>query len=195
MQLQKINVKLFTDAPATLELAPFLDIFARWRGDASHPSQWIDLADYAHVTKGPGIMLIGKQGNLALDLRDPGPGILYANKAGLEGSVQERILEVFRRCLALTLALSEEPEYPQALAPRPGFWELAINDRLKAPNTDATDLALRPAIESTLARLFGSDHTLLREADLSRLYGFVIHAKQITDLETFGLRLQAPTVT
>ena len=189
MKLQKINVKLFTHTGQKIVLDPFLDIFARWREDATHPGRWIDLADYAHVAKGPGIMMIGKQGNLGLDLADPGPGILYANKRDLDGPAEDRVTETFRRCLTLTEALTAEPEYPQELSPRPGFWELSFNDRLETPNTDETDRLLRPAIEATIERLLGSNHTLIREANPNRRYGFVIHAEGAPTLEAIARRL------
>ena len=193
MELQRVNVKLFTDAPEQVVLDPFLDIFARWREDAGHPSRWVDLADYAHIPRGPGVMIIGKQGNLALDLADPGPGILYANKENLEGTVEDRILETFRRCLALTAVLTAEPEYPSDLKPRPGFWELSFNDRLETPNTDATDRLLRPAVEATVGRLLGTDHTLIRQTDPQRRYGFVIHSDEVTSLDVLSSKLQYAT--
>ena len=37
MELQRINVKLFTDAGGNIALDPFLDIFSRWREDSAHP--------------------------------------------------------------------------------------------------------------------------------------------------------------
>ena len=194
MDLQRINVKIFTDAGQEVVLDPFLDIFARWRDDARHPSQWIDLADYAHVTKGPGVMMIGKQGNLGLDLADPGPGILYANKRDLKGTPEDRVTETFRRCLALTGTLTAEPEYPSGLSPRPDSWELSFNDRLDTPNTDETDRQLRPAIESSIQKLLGSNHTLIREANPKRRYGFVIHADRAETLETIASRLQVDSL-
>ncbi len=194
MELQRINLKLFTDRGDQIVLEPLLDVFARWREDGGHPSGWIDMADYAHVAKGPGIMIIGKQGNLALDLADPGPGILYVNKRDLEGTIEERLMETFRRCLALSAALMGEPEYPSDLSPRPGFWELSFNDRLNMPNTEETDRELRPAIESTIERLLGSDHTLIREADPKRRYGFAIHAEGVSSLDTIASKLQVDSL-
>jgi len=194
MEIQRINVKLFTDVGKKIALDPFLDIFARWREDAAHPSRWIDLADYGHVPKGPGVMMIGKQGNLGLDLANPGPGILYANKAGLVGTTEDRLMETFRRCLALTEALTAEAEYPKDLSPKPGFWELTFNDRLETPNTDATDRLLRPSIEATIEKLLGSDHTLIRETDPKRRYGFVIEAEEVHTLEALASRLQVDSL-
>ena len=153
--LQRIHLKLLAEAPADFSLDPFLAIFARQRQDAGSPEDWVDLADYAHMPKGAGMLLAGQRANFSIDLGDPGPGFLYAGKSGHEGSIEQRVLETFRRCLALVEPLLAEPEYPPALQPAWGSWELVINDRLEAPNTDETDTALRPGIESALDRLFG----------------------------------------
>ena len=187
MNLQKINVKLFVDAPREVRLDAFLPVFARWRENKQHASQWVDMADYAHVPKGPGIMIIGHQGNLAVDLADPGPGILYANKKDLDGDNDKRILDCFRRALRLTQALIEEPEYPGELSPRPGSWQLTFNDRMNAPNTDETENTLRRSVDQALDRLFGrGHHTVLREKDPLLRYGFVIHSDNVDSLDTIA---------
>ena len=181
--LQRIHVKLLADAQPDLGLDPFLAIFGRWRQDKSHPSQWIDLADYAHMAKGPGILLVGKQGNFSANRDDPGLGLLYAGKAGFEGSEEERVLEAFRRCLELTQAVLEEPEYPTGLKLEPGSWELFINDRLNFPNNEATDAVLRSSIETALNTLFGvGGYTLARDGDPQRRYAFSIRAATSGDL-------------
>ena len=181
--LQRIHVKLLADAPPDLRLDPFLAIFGRWRQDKTHPAQWIDLADYAHMAKGPGILLVGKQGNYSINRDDPGLGLLYSGKTGFEGSEEERVIEAFRRCLELTLAIREEPEYPADLKLEPGSWELFINDRLNFPNNEATDTALKPSIESALDVLFGSGgYTLTRDTDPQRRYAFSIRASAPAEL-------------
>lgn len=173
--LQRIHVKLLADAPSSLSLNPFLAIFGQWRHDKSHPARWIDLADYAHMAKGPVIVLAGHQGNYSLDRNDPGLGLLYAGKKDFEGADDARIIEAFRRCLHLTKALVAEPAYPPDLKLRPGSWELFINDRLGFPNNDETDARLRPAITSALDRIFGSGaYTAKRDSDPQRRYGFAI---------------------
>lgn len=191
MNLQKINVKMFTDSGERIRLEPFLDVFARWREDHSHAAAWIDLADYAHVPQGPGVMLIGRRGNLAFDLADPGPGILYANKQDLSGGPAERIRETFRRGLALITALTGEPDYPAELKPRPGFWEVTFNDRLEAPHSAATDGVLAPAVREVAGQLFGTDGSrLIPQPDPGRRYGFAIHSEAAGSLEWVADRLE-----
>ena len=175
--LQRINAKLMADAPADLNIDSILAIFGRWRHDKDHPSDWVDLADYAHMARGQGILLVGKQGNFSVDLTDPGPGLLYGGKKDFQGPAANRVLEAIRRCLALAVPLVGEPEYPTGLKLQPGSWELTINDRLDFPNTDETDGQRGPDIRSALDTLFGAgNYTAEREPDLGRRYAYSVRA-------------------
>ncbi len=183
--LQRIHVKMLAEAPLSLSLDPFLAIFGQWRNDKSHPARWVDLADYAHMAKGPVIVLAGHQGNYSLDRNDPGLGLLYAGKKDFEGSDEERIVEAFRRCLDLTKVLIGEAAYPADLKLQPGSWEIFINDRLEFPNDDDTDARLRLAVKSALDRLFGSGaFTAERDSDPQRRYGFSIRASADVTMDT-----------
>ncbi len=191
MDIQKITFKLFTDAPAAISLDPFLAIFARWRQDESSPADWIDLADYAHVANGPGVALMGRQGNLSLDLAEPGPGIMWNNKKDLGGAIEDRIGETLRRGITLAHRLSTEPEYPASFSPRVGFWELSFNDRLELPNDAATDRLVRHGVEAVLDSLLGAgSYMIVRQSDPYRRYGFMIHCTAVPDLETLLDKLE-----
>ncbi len=184
MDLQRINLKLLADAPPDFSVDSFLAIFGRWRNDATNPAAWFDLADYAHMPKGAGVVLVGKQGNFSIDLGDPGPGLLYCGKQDYSGPVEQRITETFQRCLALVKPLLTEPEYPPDLEVQPGKWELAINDRLDSPNTGATDRELRPGISAALDTVFGPGaYAMERESDPQKRYGFSIRSSQITTID------------
>ena len=192
VDLQRINVKVFVAATEQMLLDPFLEIFAEWREDKSNTAEWIDLADYAHIVKGPGVMLIGHQGNLSTDLGDPGPGLLYANKQGLKGDPEDRLREVLRRALAHFSRLTSDTRYPTDLRPRSGFWEITFNDRLDFPNTDETDQKLEPVVRSLATQLFTPTVTLTRQPDLARRYGLTIHSQTASDLETLAAGLDNP---
>ena len=176
--LQRINAKLMADAPADLNIDSILAIFGRWRHDKDHPSDWVDLADYAHMARGQGILLVGKARQLFGGLGPiRGPGLLYGGKKDFQGRAANRVLEAIRRCLALAVPLVGEPEYPTGLKLQPGSWELTINDRLDFPNTDETDGQLGPDIRSALDTLFGAgNYTAEREPDLGRRYAYSVRA-------------------
>jgi hypothetical protein len=188
--LERISIKILTDAPPGLKLDPFLSIFGRWRKETSHPAQWVDLADYAHMPRGPGIVLIGKRANFSFDMGGEVPGVLYASKKDLTGSPEARLSAVFAACLEMSRRLIAEPEFPSGVSLRAGELELIFNDRLETPNTPGTDRVLAPVASAVLDRLFGAGWYRLRpESDPARRYGLSIQAKQAPSLDSLIARL------
>ena len=150
IDLQRIDVKLLLNAPSEPDLDPFLVIFDRWRKVADHPSDWVDLADYAHMPAGPGILIAGKRDTYSVNLNPPGPGLLTSVRHGLSGALAERFREAFRRASELNSAVLAEPEFPREMAPIDGAWEIFANDRLLCPNTNEMDSAVRPELAAAL---------------------------------------------
>ncbi|HYM09390.1 MAG TPA: hypothetical protein VEU62_01590 [Bryobacterales bacterium] len=189
-EIQRIAVKILTNAPQSLNLDPVLSIFARWRKDESHPAQWVDLADYAHMSRGLGIVLVGRLCNFAFDMGLPAPGILYTSKKGLEGETEDRLRHVLRASLEMTRALLAEPEFPAGVHLDTGALELAFNDRLETPNIASTDRLLRPAVLAVLDQVFGSGgYEAAPERDPARRYGFSVRAVNPPPLEGLLARL------
>lgn len=195
INLQRINVKLMTAEVNDLDIDPFIGVFGRWRHDKTHHSRWIDLADYAHIPRGQGVVLVGKQGNFSIDLTDPGPGMLYCGKNDFEGPVATRVLEAMKRCLSLSLSLILEPEYPQKLLLRPGYWIVTVNDRLNFPNTAETEDKLGVSIRRAFENLFGSDNYLAtREPDPNRRYGYSVTVAGLPDAKEILEKITQLTV-
>ena len=182
--LQRIQIKVGTEVSPAFNLDPFMAIFARWRKDKLHPAEWVDLADYAHMLRGPGIVLVGQRCNFAMDLSGPGPGILYAAKKGLSGSYTERVLSAFKWCFDLANLLAAENEFPKDLRLRTDLIELRFNDRLETPNNAATDSELQPIVRQVLDTLFGAEnYELIPQADPAQTYGFSIAANKAEHLD------------
>jgi hypothetical protein len=178
MDLQRIDTYALIDAPRNAKLDSLLAIFGRWRNDAGHPAKWVDLADYAHMSRGAGLVIVGKQGIFGVTRFDPGLGLFYSGRSEYEGSCERRIVESFRRHLSLATALHREPEYPAELKKLTGVWNLTINDRLNFPNNEETDQQLRPAIQTALDRLLGpGSYELTPTTDPQRRYGFTLKTK------------------
>ena len=145
--LQRIDVKVLARAPEPAPLDPILTVFDRWRKEEDAPSDWIDLADYAHMPQGPGVMMAGKREHFAVDTNEPGVGILDADSQGagrdrrgaLCGGVPPAF-DVRRR------RLMGEAEWPAAIEVDGGRWVIAVNDRLQFPNNDATDAELKAGL-------------------------------------------------
>ncbi|MBI4443397.1 MAG: hypothetical protein HY649_08500 [Acidobacteria bacterium] len=176
--LQRIQIKIPTDAPRNLNLNPLLAIFSRWRKQQEHSAEWVDLADYAHVPRGAGIVLVGQRCNLSFDMANPAPGILYTAKKGLAGSHTERLATAFQWCLDLAQRLIVEPEFPPGVHLKTDSLSLLFNDRLETPNTPATDLQLRASVEHVLTALYGpGGYELIPQSDPKQCYGFSVRVR------------------
>lgn len=192
--LQRIQIKIAADAPPGLRLDAFLEIFARWRKE-THPAEWVDLADYAHLPRGPGIVLAGQRCNVAFDVTEPGPGILYTAKKGLTGSHAERLSAAMAWCLEFSKRLIAEPEFPKEVRLRTDSLELRFNDRLETPNTSETAAELRPAVEQVLNALYGPwGYDLRPYGNQADFCGFTVRAKKAESLDNLLDRCTAPTV-
>jgi hypothetical protein len=148
----RIGAKLYAENPDALDLPALIPLFHGWIQDRRLDGVPIDVADYAHVPDGPGVMLIGHEADRALDLGEGRPGALYQRKRQGEGSLEDRLAAAIEAADALADGIEDDPA---AGGVRFGRDEILIrvSDRLNAPNDDLTLDALRPAIEAALARV------------------------------------------
>ena len=143
--MQHFKVKLFAtaqDAPVHEAIA----VFHRWIQESALDETLIDVADYLHVPQGPGIILVAHEGIYSLDTENGRLGLTYTRRTALDGTDEERLrqaVEAVRRAAEL---LESSPEFHGTLAFDRGQWEVAVNDRLLAPNTPETFQALQPAL-------------------------------------------------
>jgi rhodanese-related sulfurtransferase len=190
LDLQRINVSFFTPAPVDLDIGPLLAIFNRWRIEPS-PFQWIDLADYGHMSDGVRAWLIGKRGELAFDISlDGRSALLYRNKGELEGSLSDRFKTAIARALELLRVLTAETEFPAELNPHLGRLVLRVNDRVQAPNTDATHQLLGAVMTEILDELYGAGSYRTEAND--GLYGIAVEAEGQHTIEGLLARLGGP---
>ena len=134
MNPQRLAIKLFTTRPiAREELHPFIGVFHRFIQQAAVPGLLIDVADYAHVPDGPGVILIGHEVDYGIDLAGGRTGLLTTRKhAGDVG-----LADLFRDALAKALAAARAIEADDTVSVRfaPDAIEIAFPDRRAAPNT------------------------------------------------------------
>ena len=146
----RIGVKLYAHDPERVDPARFIPLFHGWIQRDAVDGLPIDVADYAHVRHGPGVMLIGHEADHAIDLGEGRPGILYQRKRDPEGTFEERI----GAALAAAERAADHIEAdPDAGGVEFGRDEILVRvlDRRAAPNDEATAAALLPAVEAALA--------------------------------------------
>jgi hypothetical protein len=148
--LVRIGAKLYADNPGAIDLEAFIPLFHGWIQRRVLDGVPIDVADYAHVPDGPGVMLIGHEADRSLDLGEGRPGVLYQRKRDGEGTLEER----FAASITAADRLADDIESdPLGSGVRFGRDEILIvvPDRLRVDNDDAALEELRPAIEAALS--------------------------------------------
>jgi hypothetical protein len=159
--LQHFNIKIHARQPVSIDLAEAIPVFHRWIRENVRDELLVDVADYRHVSDGPGVILVGHQANYSLDLAGGRLGLLYNRKDTLDGTAREKLEQAFQSALAACRILEQEPPFQGKLHFDAGDCELLVNDRLLAPNTSETFLAMKAELESYFAARFrGTEFSL-----------------------------------
>jgi hypothetical protein len=171
IQLQHVNTKLLATDSGRVELEPLIPIFHEWIRDRVFEEMLLDVADYRHVHDGPGVMVIGLQGNYSVDHTDGRLGVRYNRKAALGGTNADRLIQSTHAALVAFERLESESSMKGALRFGGRELEILVNDRALAPNTDATRRDVEPELHSFLGTLFrGHAYALTHETEPRRLF-------------------------
>jgi len=172
VELQHINVKLLLKAPERVDLHAVVSVYHSWIQDQSTDELLLDVASYAHVKDGPGVILIGHESDYSLDMTDGRLGFRYNRKALGDGNNQSRLEQAVSAALRAVERLETDERIENSFQFDGRNIELFFNDRLLAPNTDQTQLAADSELRIFLNRLAASEpYSLLYEADSRRLFG------------------------
>jgi hypothetical protein len=179
MQLQHVNVKLLVQNPEEVDLEPLIPVFHGWIRDQVGEGLLLDIADYRHVDAGPGVVLIGHEGNYSVDNTDNRLGVRYNRKAALDGSNQDRLKQAARAALTACQRLEAESRLGGKLRFNGQEIEIFINDRLLAPNLNATREAVNSDFQTFFQKLFrGSEYSLTYDSDPRKLFAVSVKAAQ-----------------
>jgi hypothetical protein len=188
MELQKIAVKVFATTPNEIPLTDFIDIFHGWI--QASDGVYHDVADYSHMQAGPGIVLLANDAHVSIDETGNRRGLLYNQKAHLNGSKGEKISQVFRSAFENCQRLEQEPSLQDKLKFSKDELIFSINDRLVAPNTKETLEALKPDLEGVVRDLVG-DATLTLEQNPDRRQRFSVMIRASKPLQLDKLTADA----
>jgi hypothetical protein len=158
--MQHVNIKIFADR-ADIRIGDAVAIFHQWIQDGAAPELLIDVADYKHVPEGPGVMLIGHEANYSLDETGGRLGLLYNRKAAVQGGAQAALRQAFDAATNATRLLEAAAPFAGKLHFDEGSVEMIVNDRLLAPNTDATWDVLSPEVERFFTSVYGEGRVIL----------------------------------
>lgn len=178
--LHRIGIKIpTTDAFPARELVP---VFHRWIQTAALPGHLlIDVADYDHVPEGPGILLIGHEGNVGLEEIGGALGLVYYRKQPLGGDLAARLRAVATIALQACRMLEKDAALGGRLRFNAGQLEVFANDRLHAPNAAATYEGFQPTLDGVLKTLYGdATPTVTRPTDQRSRFGVTISGPSVT---------------
>jgi hypothetical protein len=190
MQLQRISVKFFTQDGVNVDLPAVIPVFHDWIKNASVPGMLIDVHDYKHVPGGPGILLVGHEGDYALDLADDQHGVTFTHKRKreTEGDVAANL----RTALTNAITAAQELQSATSITFDPSRVRVSVSDRRQAVNSDATDAALRPIATAVAAELFGAGAVVSRiEGDERTPYVLEFSSEGVTDFASLASNLAA----
>lgn len=162
MDAKRIDVKVFATADSEVEPAALIPVFHGWiqRG-AIQNELLIDVADYGHVVEGPGVMLIGHEGQYGYDLTKGRPGLLYSlRRANIDGGYDAALRYALRQALSAAALLEQEESLKGKLVFNAGEVMVRINDRLLAPNEPSTWKAVEPGTRAVLSKVFGDGYSV-----------------------------------
>jgi len=180
MEFQHFNVKLFVKNSQEVELEALIPVFHSWIQNQASDELLLDVADYRHVRSGPGVVLIGHQGNYSLDNTDGRLGVRYNRKAPLPGTNQDRLVQAAQAALAASRRLETEPSLAGNIQFNGRETEVFINDRLLAPNTPETRAATDSEFRAFFSRLFGNiEYSVSYPQDPRGLFSVHVQTSQV----------------
>lgn len=192
MQLQHINVKLLVKNPEQADLEPLIPVFHSWIERQVFEELLLDVADYRHVPAGPGVVLIGHQGNYSVDNTDERLGVRYNRKAEVNGSNQDALRQAMRASLIACQRLESEPRLEGKLRFNGQEIEFFVNDRLLAPNREATRETSHAEFETFFEKVFrGSEYSLSYTSEPRKLFGVSLKTSRTFTTEDLLASLDA----
>lgn len=195
MDSVKVEVKLFLQEPAEVDLEDVIPVFHDWIQHQRLDELLIDVVDYRHVHNGPGVMLIAHDAHYAMDRTDGRLGLLYSRRRethparnGIQ-SATERLQSAVQCALAACQLLETEPSLQGRVKFRGDELLLRVNDRLVSPAPDAFD-DLQAHLQPVLANLF-TDCRVERERNggLDSRLAITIKGAEDVDVATLYNRL------
>ena len=184
-----MQLKLFLDPSAHVELEALIPVFHRFIRDQVIKELLIDVVDYSHVPDGPGVVLIGHSADYYVGALDGAQGLVYGLKRG-GPAADARLGDALRRLVNFARLLEQESSLK--LRFKTGELSLRLTDRLHAPNDERTFVSAKAEVEQLFTRIYGGSVSVERLTETRGPLGFRIKAEAAPALDALLERLGGP---
>ena len=150
---RRVQVKLCFKKGGDVSPADFVPVFHRWIQRAAVDELLIDIHNYAHIHQGAGILLVGHEGDYAIDLRGGRSGLLYTLKRGAFESLSEAVRVALLRTLRGGRLLEEDHSLRGRIEVDTADFDLTIPDRLGYPNSPETFAEIEEELSSVIRQV------------------------------------------
>ncbi len=159
---KRFVVKFFAKNPEVVETERFVPVFQRWIQEDFADELLIDVVDYKHVPEGPGIILIGYEGDTAYDFVYGKAGLQYTYKH-IKADTLVDALNIALKRLLVAVEKAEREVSLNGLEIDTTKLQIAFLDRLNFPQDEATVEAVLATLTPTAQVIFGEEVSLLAE--------------------------------
>ena len=175
---KRLSAKFFSLNQQQPNLTAYVPIFQRAIQQQTLAGMLIDVADYAHVPQGPGVILIAHELDYAVDVSRGEAGIMVTYKHVAETDLTSTILALFKHLTALVVLLQQDPTLDFPVNRQ--IVELSFRDRLQYPNRPETLALVGSALQAVLATVGGGE---VRPIHNDSREPFTVHLVLQADLE------------
>ena len=191
---QRLQIKLYTKNNSTLSKDVLIDRFHAWIQNDLLEEIPIDVADYSHVSDGPGILLITHEADYAFDTVG-GAGLRYVRKKEMPGSLEHVIAQGFEQVLKAARQLEQDAD--GAVSFDPTRVEITILDRRLYPNSAGTIDAVQPVLNRLFSSIFRTEQVEFDRISEDARYPFALmlrapHALQIDEISPASISEAIP---
>lgn len=154
----------------------WIPIFHDWiRTNAIDDDVLVDVADYAHVQGGPGVLLVCHEGQYVIDRSRGEVGLAYHRRRGVAPDDAVEGAAVALRRLVRAAKLLAKDERVSGMEFDTTRLEVRVLDRLHVGNDEAGWGVVADPLKQAIAGVWGGEVTLVR-ADVESRQPLTVHA-------------------
>src|SRR6185503_2460531 len=164
MDSRRIQVKLYGAGSPVLDR--FIPVFHRFIRDKVFDELMIDVADYGHVTSGPGVALIGHASDYFADQSEGRFGLVYTRKRDAPPP-DARLADALRRALNGARLVEKEPGLDDVRFKTDEIL-VRLTDRLHASNDEAGFAKFAAELGPLAEKLYGASNAKVERVGTPR---------------------------